>query len=145
MEIERDYVRIQVLFKAFQQAFSFVINVIIGVLILGIIMGSYISIKFSTTLPPFLWFISIQADIWFIIMLRMLLVLLTNAHLQSQALIKISKCGYIGFGKDSKFWAAIKPLRVDCGQVCSLETREFLLVIAWRVIIASTIDLLLTF
>jgi len=97
-------------------------------------------------LPLLILFLCFVADILATVTAIFLFSISTHLHLSSKDFIKISVNETKGrSGLHSKFWKGMKPIKIHVGQVCSFETREFLLFIWGEVVIAKLIDFLIAF
>jgi len=135
--------KIVILGQAFRSAFLEIITFVFFNMILAIIVLTFIAIN-GKDLPLVLLFAILLSDAVNIVAANFFFNISTELHLSSKEFIKISiKEAKRKSEAYSKFWKGMKPLRIGVGQVCSFETREFLLFIWGQVVLTRLIDLLL--
>ena len=112
---------------------------------LAIVVLTFITFN-SADYPLILLFGVVVADIVAVVAGDFIFTLATGAHILSKELINISAKVSRGISQyDTKFWSGMTPLRVEVGNVCTFETKEFLLFIWGQVVILNIINLLIAY
>jgi len=111
----------------------------------AIVVFTYLVINYSK-LPVLVLLTFGLADIFLAVVSQFIFSQATEVHLLSARVINryLSESQRTS-SADRKFWEGMKPLSVAVGEVCSFETKEFLLFIWAEVIISKIIDLLVAF
>jgi len=134
------YIQLQVLSKAYGEALGLLFSAAFYTVIITVILLSFLIVK-GQSLPVFLRIMVISTDIAIFSFGYYIFSLATESSILSAKFIANCKAS----GEDSKFWCGMRPIRVGIGQVCSFETKEFLLVIWGEVVVSKLIDLLIAY
>jgi len=139
------FMKVVILGRAYREALQLFLTTCFFNVILAIIVLTFILIN-GKSLPLILLCALLVAEVIATATASFLFRISTDLHISSKEFIQISAEQANGrSGLDSKFWKGMKPLKIDVAQVCSFETREFLLFIWGEVIISRIIDLLIAF
>jgi len=134
------YFQLKVLSKAYSEVLSLLFSATFYTIIITVILLSFLLVK-GQSLPVFLRIMVISTDVIIFSFGYYIFSLATESNILSAKFI--GKCK--DSGEDSKFWGGMRPIRVGIGQVCSFETKEFLLVIWGEVVVLKLIDLLIAY
>jgi len=110
-----------------------------------IILFTFLLVKDGANLPIMLTVMIASSDCVGGMVTHYIFSLATSLHILSKEIISISIKQSRGYAHDSCFWKSMKPLKVGLGNICTFETREFLLYIWGGVIISKITDLLIAF
>jgi len=139
---QMSFILLKVRSRAFNEAYNLFFSVLFYNAMLGIIILSYMLLSVDE-LPTLVICCIFVCDSCMIVVGHFMFALATESNILSIKVLQLSidKCSHSKY--DLKVWKAMAPLRVDVGNVCSFETKEFLLFIWGDVVVSSIIDLLI--
>jgi len=140
-----NYIRLKVLCQAFNETYTVFLSFLLYTMVGAIIGSTYLVLR-SARMPLILQIMVCLGGTFYILLGYYILSQATEAHLISKQFLQVSRTHsgdpcQAGF----KFWKGMRPLRTGAGNVCTFETKEFILFLFGDVIMSTLIDILRAF
>jgi len=139
-----EYLKVKVMSHVYNESYQGLISFSFFNILAAVIALTYAVLR--NEIPPSLLVPTILADFCVFIVGNSLFVFPTDSFLLSKKiLVDIKTNAFESTQEDTKFWVGMTPLKVKIGNVCSFETKGFLVFLWGEVVIITIIDLLIAY